>query len=328
MIVLISLLINPGFFFDSYGLGFIGNLFALIVFSSLLEFRRISTGILFLLMTISNFFHLWTLAIEFIRICGYNIYPNRFFQCRLDPFVENISRAMSTYFSVGIAVDRFIRSEIPIRSKVICTRRNIFIVTIIVFIIFCLFWSFYLLPFDDQITGNCVYNQSTSYQFFVINVHIPLRAVFLCVIPVITMTVANIRMMSNIRKARNRISDMPQMVEGNRSSTIISSTVITGPVGRRTLAIDRMLVYMMAANVLTFIVTQIPFHTYMVIQVYIDTFDSYTDSLIYAMLLIWSSIYFGIAFYLYCLASPLFRRKFFRICRKLIRFLMLFCVIV
>ncbi|CAF4139425.1 unnamed protein product [Adineta steineri] len=304
----------------TYGLGFIGNLFALIVFSSLLEFRRISTGILFLLMTISNFFHLWTLAIDFLGICGYSIYSNIYLQCHLSPFVENISRAMSTYFSVGIAVDRFIRSEMPLRSKMICTRKNIFIVTIIIFIIFCLFWSFYLYPFSSQIliTGECIYNQSISFEFFLVNIHIPLRAIFFCLIPIIIMTASNIRMMSNIRQARMRVSDIPQNNDGYKSSTIISSTAISGPVGRRTLAIDRMLLLMMAASVLTFIITQIPFHIYMVVQVNIHTFNSYTDSLIYSMLLIWSSIYFGIAFYLYCLASPLFRRKFIRIGRKLI----------
>jgi hypothetical protein len=141
------------------------------------------------------------------------------------------------------------------------------------------------------------------------------------------MTAANIRMMNNIRQARNRIGNVPPMIEGNKSSTFISSTALSGPIGRRTLAIDRMLIYMMVANVLTFIITQIPFHTYMVIQVYIDRFDPYTQSLIYTMLLIWSSIYFGIAFYLYCLASPLFRRKFIRICRKLIRCQMICCAI-
>ncbi|CAF4042916.1 unnamed protein product [Adineta steineri] len=304
----------------TYGLGFIGNLFALIVFSSLLEFRRISTGILFLLMTISNFFHLWTLAIDFLGICGYSIYSNIYLQCHLSPFVENVSRAMSTYFSVGIAVDRFIRSEMPLRSKMICTRKNIFIVTIIIFIIFCLFWSFYLYPFSSQIliTGECIYNQSISFEFFLVNIHIPLRAIFFCLIPIIIMTASNIRMMSNIRQARMRVSDIPQNNDGYKSSTIISSTAISGPVGRRTLAIDRMLLLMMAASVLTFIITQIPFHIYMVVQVNIHTFNSYTDSLIYSMLLIWSSIYFGIAFYLYCLASPLFRRKFIRIGRKLI----------
>ncbi|UJR14645.1 hypothetical protein I4U23_001638 [Adineta vaga] len=305
----------------TYGLGFIGNLFALIVFSSLLEFRRISTGILFLLMTISNFFHLWTLTIEFIGICsGYYIYSTIFFQCHINPFIENISRAMSTYFSVGIAVDRFIRSEIPIRAKVICTRKNIIILTVIFLIIFCIFWSFYFIPLNNYILirGICVYNEKNHYQFFLLNIYIPLRAVVFCFLPIIIMTAANIRMMNNIRQARARVGDIPQIIEGTKSSTIITSTVINGPVSRRTLAIDRMLLYMMIASVLTFIITQLPFHIYMLIEIRFYQIDNHLHSLIYAMLLIWSSIYFGIAFYLYCLASPLFRRKFIRISRRLI----------
>ncbi|CAF0744763.1 unnamed protein product [Adineta ricciae] len=303
-----------------YGFGFIGNLFALIVFSSLLEFRRISTGILFLLMTISNFFHLWTLTIGFIGIYGKYIYLNIFFYCQFNPFIENISRAMSTYFSVGIAVDRFVRSEIPIRAKNICTRRNIFILTSILFVIFFIFWSFYLYPLGNYILqdGICIYNQTNHYAFFLTNVHIPLRATVLCFLPIITMSASNIRMVRNIRQARNRVVDILQIAEGNKSSTIISSTALNGPVGRRTLAVDRMLLYMMIANIFTFIITQIPFHVYTVMHIYMIQLDTYVHSLIYALLLIWSSVYFGIAFYLYCLASPLFRRKFIRISRKLI----------
>jgi hypothetical protein len=227
---------------------------------------------------------------------------------------------MSTYFSVGIAIDRFIRSEIPLRSRIICTRKNISILTIIIFIILFLFWSFYLFPYSNQdpTTGICIYNQSISYQFFVVNVNIPLRAVLFCLIPIILMTAANIRMMKNIYQAHNRVGDVQNMNEGNKSSTIISSVTASGSFSRRASAIDRMLLYMIFASVLTFIVTQIPFHIYMVVHIYIETFDAYTHLLIYAMLLIWSSIYFGIAFYLYCLASPLFRRKFIKITIKII----------
>ncbi|CAF1507309.1 unnamed protein product, partial [Adineta steineri] len=55
-----------------YGLGFIGNIFSLIIFCSLDEFRRISTGCFFLLTTIANSFHLWTLTTEFLGV--YNVY--------------------------------------------------------------------------------------------------------------------------------------------------------------------------------------------------------------------------------------------------------------
>jgi hypothetical protein len=99
--------------------------------------------------------------------------------------------------------------------------------------------------------------------------------------------------------------------------------LLVDQIDRRTSVIDRMLLYMMLASVLTFIVTQNPFHIYMVIRVYIDTFDDYTHLLIYAILLIWSSIYCGILFYLYCLASPLFRKKFIKIIKKIIHCQML-----
>lgn len=267
-------------------------------------------------MTISNFIHLWTLTIEFLSICGYYIYLNTFFQCRFNLFLQNLTRSLSTYFSVAIAIDRLIRSEIPLRARMICTRKNVSIITIIIFILFSLFWSFYLFPFSYQnsITKICYYNQVYDYYFFLVKINIPLRAVLFCLIPIIIMIAANLRMIINIHQAHIRIGDLPQ----NRSSTHISSVTASGIGSHRTLAIDRMLLYLVIANVLTFIITQSPFHIYMVIRIYINTFNDYIHLLIYAMLLIWSSIYFGIAFYLYCLASPLFRRKFIRILRKLI----------
>lgn len=301
-----------------YGLGFIGNLFALIIFSSLLEFRRISTGVLFLLTTISNFFHLWALTTEFIGICGYEFDSHGFFYCRFTPFVENVTRAMSTYFAVGIAIDRFIRSELPIRAKLICTRRNIIVLTAVSFVVFGAFWSFYLMPFGDETTesGLCVYEGASHYQFFAANIHVPLRAVLFCLLPIVLMVAANLRTMSNIHQARARIGDIPAMFDAAKSSTIISSTAISGPVGRRTLAIDRMLFLMMSANVLTFVVTQLPFHIYMVLKTARQPADAEVHALIFALLSIWSGVYFGIAFYLYCLASPLFRRKLVRISRR------------
>ncbi len=269
-------------------------------------------------MAISNFFYLSILTIEFLIICGYHIYPNSFFQCRLNFYIENLSRSMSTFFSVGIAIDRLIRSEIPLRSRIICTRKNTFIIAIIIFILFSIFWSFYLLPYSSEnpLTNICMYNQSASFEFFLVNINIPLRAVLFCLLPILIMIVANIRMMNNIRQVHHRIAAVPQINPGNKSSAMISSAAVSEQPGRRTLVIDRMLLYMLTASVLTFIITQIPFHLYMVIRVYID---DYTHLLIYAVLLIWSSIYFGIAFYLYCLASPLFRKKSFRIIRKLLR---------
>jgi hypothetical protein len=47
--------------------GFIGNLLSLIIFIRT-EIRRVSTGLLFLFLTISNTIHLLTLTVEFIDV--------------------------------------------------------------------------------------------------------------------------------------------------------------------------------------------------------------------------------------------------------------------
>ena len=256
-------------------------------------------------MTVSNFFHLWTLATESAGALGYQLYPHVFFQCRLNPFVKNVSRAMSTSCSVCIAIDRLLRSEMPMRSKFICTRRNVCKLAILLLIIFCLFWSFYLfsLSTQDPLTRSCYYNQSATYYFFLAKVNVPMRAVLLCAIPVIIMAAANGRMLHNIRQSHLRITD------GQITARVLNTS---------RLAINQMLLYLMIANVSVFIVTQVPFHFYAVIHVYFEFLDDYIHLMIYATLLLWSSIYFGIAFYLYCLASPLFRKKFIEILKKIL----------
>ena len=89
-------------------------------------------------------------------------------------------------------------------------------------------------------------------------------------------------------------------------------------VNRQMTALDRTLSCMMLVNVETFIVTQIPFHVYTLVQVLYGAFDEYTHLVVRAMLLIWSSIYFGVGFYLYCLTSPLFRDKFLLFFRAMV----------
>lgn len=291
---------------------------ALIIFSLLDEFRKISTGVLFLLITISNFFHLWTLTTEFFAIYGYSVYPNVFLQCRLNLFIQNVSRGMSTYLCVGIAIDRYLRSDKPHRSRQLCTRRNAFKLALICLILFILLWSFYLLPFSrqDPRTGVCLYDQFPRYHWFLINILLPLRAVCFCLIPILLIVVVNIRMLINIRRSHQRIAEMKE----NKIATIMRlSTANHSLISSRMSAIDRMLFLLMFANVLTFLVTQIPFHLYGILQVYFQTFDRYTHTLIDVLLLMWSSLYFGIAFYIYCLASPLFRKKFVQIIKKFFR---------
>lgn len=285
------------------------------IFCSLEEFRRISTGAFFLLTTISNSFHLWTLTTEFLGVFNVYIYSDAFFQCRLNFFVQNVSRATSTYLALGIAIDRFIRSEIPVRSRSICTRRNAILYAIGLVIGFSLLWAIWFSPEIDRdaTTGVCI-ARSAYILFLLTRVQFPVRMVIVCVLPVIVMVMANARMLFNMRQSRRRVINRADL---HTTFSVNNSMAYSGATNRRMSAIDRMLFYMMLANVGTFIVTQIPFHTYTLLRAYNPTLDDLTHSLVRAVLLIWSSIYFGVAFYLYCLAAPLFREKFVVFSKKL-----------
>jgi hypothetical protein len=118
------------------------------------------------------------------------------------------------------------------------------------------------------------------------------------------MSVANIRMLLNIRQSRRRVE------QGNTNNT--------GLVLQRMTPLDRLLFCMMLISVSTFTVTQIPFHVYTIVQNKYSTLDVYTNLWVRAILLSWSSIYFGIGFYVYCLASPLFREKFVLMAKRLV----------
>ena len=288
----------------SYGLGFIGNLLSLIIFFSQQEFRTVSTGVLFLLMTISNTIHLWTLTTEFLAIFNIDIYSDIFLRCRLNYFIQNVSRSVSTYLAIGITLDRLIRSEFLIRSRTICTRQNVLKFSLICLIIYIILYSFWFCPLNtlNPLTGTCYTGQSLVYTYFINNIYLPIRLILICIIPVLIMSLANIRMIYNIQHAHRRVH-------------VENHDVIF--LNRRMTPLDRMLFYMMLTSVGTFIITQIPFHIYTIIQANYSIYDLMNNLLIRALLLIWSSIYFGIGFYLYCFASPLFREKFFFITQKI-----------
>lgn len=260
-------------------------------------------------MTLSNTIYLWTLTTEFLDMFNIHVYLSAFLRCRVNYFTQNTSRAISTYLAIAITFDRLIRSELPIRSRIICTRRNAIKLTLAYLIIFSFLHSFWFCPLNTihPTIGICYTGQSFAYNYFYNNIFLPFRLIIICIIPIITMNLANFRMLLNLRESRRRV----------QQGTEINS-INGGLRGRRTTPLDRTLLHLMLVNVGTFILTQIPFHIYALVEVSSPMFTIYTSILIRTFMLIWSSIYFGIGFYFYCLASPLFRKKFILINEKVI----------
>lgn len=290
-----------------YGLGFLGNLFSLIVFFTQQEFRKISTGLLFLLITVFNTIHLWTLTTEFLLSLSISVYSSVFMRCRVNYFVQNVSRAVSTYLAVTVTLDRLIRSEFPLRSRKICTHRNVVKLAVSYVVVFSFLFSFWFCPLNtiNPSTGTCFTGQSPIYNYFINNIFFPVRFIVVCLLPAALMIAANVRVLLNIRRSRCRV--VPTL---DLSNEVANSARLT--------PLDRVIITIMLINGITFVLTQIPFHLYTVIVVYNRSLNAMTYSLVRAIFLICSSIYFGIGFYAYCLATPLFRELSIQIIKNII----------
>ncbi|CAF1366273.1 unnamed protein product, partial [Didymodactylos carnosus] len=285
------------------------------------EFRRVSTGILFGFMTLFNTIHLYTLATDFLALYNITVYSSPFVACRLHYFLQNATRGICAYLATAVALDRLIRSEMPMKSKHICTKRNAGKAIVFLLLFFCAIFVFWFLPYNGwNSNGTCNYNINAAYSFFLNQIFMIFRFVVIGIFPCIVMAMANFRMLKNIQQSRQRVGICNTVTIASVESTAHitkNSRSSMNPLQRQQIklkklsAVDRMLLLMMVTNVTTFIITQLPFHVYTVVKGYTPVvYDAYTYKLIRSMLLIWSSLYFGIGFYLYCLASPLFRLKF------------------
>ncbi|CAF1603662.1 unnamed protein product, partial [Didymodactylos carnosus] len=90
-----------------YFCGLIGNLLSFIIFTQK-DVRRVSTGQLFLFLTIFNTIHMYTLLVEYFdNIYNLKAYKNNiFFRCRFQPYIQNLSRILSSYIAFTICIDR------------------------------------------------------------------------------------------------------------------------------------------------------------------------------------------------------------------------------
>ena len=215
------------------------------------------------------------------------VFHTVFIRCRMIYWLQNIFRALSSFIACTISLDRMFRALYPTRAKLMCTNRRAQIILLIYFFIFTISFTFYLLPYiNEDSKGICSTHVNPVYHRFMTHIWPPLRTILVCLIPVSIMITANIRLWRQIRASKRRVA--PRFTAGFH----LSST-------------DHMLIFLTISNVVAFILTQVPFHVYTTIVGYqTSAVDIRTP------MLLWSSVYFGIGFYIYCLTSPYFRAKF------------------
>ena len=208
-------------------------------------------------------------------------------RCRLLYWLQNISRSSSSFIACTISLDRMFRAIHPTRAKQFCTCRTARRIILFYSVFFAFAFCFYLLPYiKEDRYGVCSADCNQAFDRFITGIWPPIRAVLVCLLPVSIMITANIRLWRQIWASKRRV--------GPRLSTTVhpSST-------------DTMLIFITISNVVVFILTQIPFHLYTIMVRYIHWIGD-----IRTPILLWSSVYFGIGFYVYCLTSTYFRAKF------------------
>jgi hypothetical protein len=297
-----------------YATGFTGNFLSLLLFIQK-ELRQVSTGLIFLLLNIFSTIHLLSLIVEFLdSIFKVQIFFNDKFRCQFILWLQNATRTICSFLAATVSIDRFIRSEYPMKSRIWCTIKNVMKLFTLYFIFSILFYGFFFHPanvFDSS--GQCSYPYDQGFRLYALNIMPPLRFLLICIIPTVLMVGCGGRMLINIRQAKSRVA-LQKSAQNPGVATVgapgSKGTGTAEDTRRKSASIDQMLFLMVLSNVIAYIITQIPFNIYTLYYGY-ETSDNFTFySLMRAFLLMWSSIYFGIGFYLYCVTSPQFRKQF------------------
>ncbi|CAF0729731.1 unnamed protein product [Rotaria sp. Silwood1] len=299
-----------------YVAGFIGNLLSFLLFIQK-ELRQVSTGLIFLLLNIFSTIHLLSLIFEFLSsIFEFQILPYDIFRCQFILWLQNATRTVCSFLATTVSMDRFIRSEYPIQSRIWCTTK----IVVKLLIIYCLFsmllYAFFFHPLNVlDSDDHCSFPYDDIFRRIALNIMPPIRFILICVIPSIVMVGCGGRMLYNIRQAKQRIIQQTTPHHAPVATITIPTSIQNkrNDENRRQITtFDRMLLLMVLANVIAYIITQIPFSIYTLYYGY-EALDSFTFyALMRAFLLMWSSVYFGIGFYLFCITSSQFRKQFLR----------------
>ena len=296
-----------------YSIGFIGNFLSLLLFIQK-QLRQVSTGLIFLLLNIFSTIHLISLMVEFINsIFQVVVIPNDIFRCQFILWLQNATRTICSFLATTISIDRFIRSEYPIKSHIWCTTKNVMKLFLIYFFFSITFYIFFFNPLNVfNNLRQCSFPYPSTFRLFALNILPPIRFLLICVIPIILMVGCGGRMLFNIRQAKMRVA--PRTTTPHVGLAVViaprsKGSNITDEGRRQKAIIDSMLFLMVLANVIAYIITQIPFNVYTLYYGY-EISDYTIYSLIRAFLLMWSSIYFGVGFYLFCITSAQFRKQF------------------
>ncbi|UJR10161.1 hypothetical protein I4U23_014377 [Adineta vaga] len=320
-----------------YSLGFIGNILALITFSNH-RMRHISSSIFLLILSISDTVALMT-SLWFFLADAFAIQLQNYsaLACRFRTFFAYVFMDLSSWCIAGLAFDRFLRTEIPLRAKRICTSRNALIMILIFFLFLCGINGHYFSAGIGQerggnrTTAHCLENRETypNYYYFYKIIWPKIDMIIFCFLPACIMVFCNIRIIYILRRQRHHFENFGTENTStkitNIQQTLSGSIPIKKPLSHRK-SIERQMSLMMFACVVVFLCTTVPVTIYLILleQVIVNYPNFAQDNayyvFIFRMLRAIMYSHFGCNFYLYCLTSRIFRSEFIRTitCRRIV----------
>ncbi|UJR09086.1 hypothetical protein I4U23_013334 [Adineta vaga] len=296
-----NLLVNPliivrfyqiGYTF-TFLLGFLGNTASLLTFSRT-TLRKVSTGCLFMVLAIFDTLYLLMCVFDYLEF-GFKVpfYPHIAYSefCRFRYFVMNVAQMASAWTLVIVSIDRWIRTQFPFKSAMICTPRNA-LIAVGVLLVFDMSLHAHMLTsmFEIQIPGfanaACGPNYFTNkpyFSFFFTEWSI-IQIFTTCLGPVSFMLIALIATMINICLSKRTVIQpvhLPQEIRNTNRQKHVQKQIL--PIG-----------------IAKIIASQISD----VMAAILDTSSAWT-------ILGWiQSLNFAINFYIHCLSSTLFRKEF------------------
>ncbi|CAF3416432.1 unnamed protein product [Rotaria sp. Silwood1] len=304
-----------------YILGFLGNTFALMTFSSR-RMRQISSSVFLLTLSISDSVALIT-SLWFFLADAFSIQLQNYsaLACRFRTFFAYIFTYSITY--------KF--------KKNICTPRNAFITILIFFLILCGINGHYFSPGIGQEpienrTAHCLENRESypKYYYFYKIIWPKIDMIIFCFLPACIMILCNVNIIYLRKKQLHQLENSNNYGSQKKPTQINIQQTLNGilPIQKSFIthrkAMERQMSLMMAACVIVFLFTTLPVTIYLILLEQHTTKnqnsaqDNAFFTFVFRMLRALMYIHFASNFYLYCLTSRIFRAEFIQTitCRK------------
>lgn len=318
-----------------YLLGFIGNILAIITFSTR-RMRRISSSIFILVLAISDTVALIT-SIWFFLADAFDIHLQNYsaLGCRFRTFFAYVFMDLSSWCIAGLAFDRYLRTKLPLSSKTFCTPRNASLMCLIFFLLLSAINGHYFSPGigqergENRTTAHCLENrlEYPNYYYFYKIIWPKIDMIVFCFLPACIMVFCNVSIIYLLKRQRHHFEqssyqshqDSPHaLLSTDAHQTFVDSSTSErkrSSTGHRK-ALERQMSLMMAACVIAFLCTTVPVTIYLILLEHVIiknphfARDNAFFIFIFRMLRALMYTHFGSNFYLYCLTSRIFRTEF------------------